>query len=68
MTSVPVMAAIQSSPDLADTVQSLHREAARVKLAKIPRFAESGLEADELAEALERLLEFADNYEDSFQL
>lgn len=62
------MAAIQTSCDLADTIQTLHREAARVKVAKIPRFIEAGLEADDFAETLERLLEFSDNYDDAFEL
>lgn len=68
MAQAPIIAAIQTSCDLANTIETLHREAARVKVAKIPRFIEAGLEADDFAEALERLLEFADNYDDAFEL
>lgn len=68
VTNVPVLAAVRTSCDVARTVETLHREAARVKVAKIPRFAAAGMEADELAEALERLLEFGDNYDDAFEL
>lgn len=66
--SIPVMATAQCSTDLADTLESLHREAKRIKIAKIPRFTETGLEPDDLVDALENLLEFKDNYDDSFEL
>lgn len=66
--SIPVMATAQCSTDLADTLESLHREAKRIKVAKIPRFQETGLEPDDLVDALEKLLEFKDNYDDSFEL
>lgn len=66
--SIPVLAAAQCSNDLADTIESLHREANRIKIQKIHRFRETGLEADEYTECLEKLLDFKDNYEDSFEL
>lgn len=66
--SIPVMATVQSSSNLADTLESLHREATRIKIAKIPRFQETNLEADDLADALENLLLFKDNYDDAFEL
>lgn len=66
--SSPVLATVQVSNDLANTLESLHREASRVKIARIHRFKESGLEADELVECLDKLLEFKDNYEEGFEL
>ncbi|XP_031628951.1 protein misato [Contarinia nasturtii] len=66
--SIPVLATAQTSNDLADTIESLHREAKRIKIARIHRFKESGLEQDEYEETLEKISEFKDNYEDAFEL
>lgn len=66
--SVPVVATVQCSGDLSDTLESLHREASRIKLSKIHRFKETGLESDEYVEVLEHLLNFKDNYDDNFDL
>lgn len=68
VTSVPVLATAQSSGELAETIESLHREASRIKIAKIHRFKESGFEADDYPELLSSLLDFKDNYEDNFEL
>lgn len=65
---VPVMACVQTGQELAHTLESLHREASRVRIARIPRFAASGLEQAELSEALESLLLFKDNYDDAYEL
>lgn len=62
------MAVAQVSSELSDTIESLHREAKRIKVPKIHRFKATGLEEDELAEVLEQLLAFKDNYDDSFEL
>lgn len=66
--SIPVMATAQCSNDLAETLESLHREAKRVKIAKIPRFKESALASDDYDDVLEKILEFKDNYDDCFEL
>lgn len=66
--SIPVLATAQSSNELAETLESLHREAKRIKIARIHRFVESGLEPDEYEETLEKIVEFKDNYEDAFEL
>lgn len=68
VTSIPVLATAQCSNDLAETLESLHREAKRIKIARIHRFKEAGLEPDEYEETLEKILEFKNNYEDSFEL
>lgn len=65
---MPVMACVQTSCELARTIESLHREASRVRIAKIPRFAATGMEPDELTESLEQLRLFMDNYDDAFEL
>lgn len=66
--SVPALAVAQVSSDLSDTIETLHREAKRIKVPKIHRFKETGLEVDDMAEVLEKLLEFKDNYDDNFEL
>lgn len=66
--SIPVMATAQCSNDIFETIDSLHREAKRIRVAKIPRFQECGLESDDIVEALEKLDEFKVNYEESFEL
>lgn len=66
--SVPVLAAAQSSADIANTIESLHREVARIKIAKIHRFKETGFEDDEFDEMLNALLEFKDNYDETFDM
>lgn len=68
VTSIPVLATAQCSNDLSETLESLHREAKRIKVARIHRFKETGLETDEYEEALEKILEFKDNYDDAFEL
>lgn len=66
--SVPVFATAQNSNDLAETIGSLHREAERVKINKIYRFKETGLEADEYSEVLNQLLDFKDLYDEKYYL
>lgn len=66
--STPTLATIQSSGDLADSLDSLHREVSRIKIAKISRFAESGLELEDYKESLERLLDFKEKYDDNYEL
>jgi hypothetical protein len=62
---VPVMTAIQNSSELANTLANLHTHVERVKLAKIPRFTDSGLEREEYKELLEQLLIFKEQYDDN---
>lgn len=66
--TVPCVAAVQSSSELGDTLETLHREAKRIKIAKLHRFKAAGLEDDDYAELLENILTFKDNYEDNFEL
>lgn len=66
--TVPTLAAAQSSSELGDTLETLHREAKRVKIAKLYRYKAAGLEEDDYVDALEQLLLFKDNYEDNFEL
>lgn len=65
---VPVMACAQTGAGLSVALETLHREASRVKMSRVPRFAAAGMEASEMGEALERLLEFSDNYDEALQL
>lgn len=64
----PALATAQNANDLADMISSLHREASRIKIEKIYRFKETGLDPDEYKDALERLLDFQDLYEEKYDL
>ncbi|XP_063704556.1 protein misato [Culicoides brevitarsis] len=66
--SMPVMATVQVSSALSNTLEALHRDTKRIKFAKIHRFKESGMENDEYEESLERLLSFKENYDEGFEL
>ncbi|XP_055604637.1 protein misato [Uranotaenia lowii] len=66
--SAPVLASLQSSGTLADTLDSLHREVNRIKIAKIPRYYESGLERENYLENLEQLISFKERYEDNYDI
>lgn len=63
---LPVMTAVQTSSDLVHTLDSLHTNVSRIKIAKIPRFGDAGLEEDEYKEMLEQLLVFKEQYEEGF--
>lgn len=63
---LPVMTAVQTSHELSDTLNSLYNQASRVKVAKIPRFMDSGLESLEFKEILEQLLSFKEQYDEGF--
>lgn len=62
---VPVMTAVQNSSELLNTLDNLHSQVSRIKIAKIPRFADSNLEVEEFKELLEELLNFKEQYEDN---
>ncbi|XP_058813211.1 protein misato [Topomyia yanbarensis] len=68
ITSIPTHSLMQSSGDLSGTLDSLHREVSRIKLAKIPRFSEHGLEYENYRESLERLVEFKERYDDNYEI
>lgn len=60
--SAPVLSAWQSSAGVGAAVDALQRRAAKLNLHKLHRFADAGLEADELAEAIEDLRSCAQAY------
>jgi hypothetical protein len=62
---VPVMTAVQNSSEIFNTLDNLHSQVARIKIAKIPRFVDSNLESEEFKELLEELLNFKEQYEDN---
>uniref|UniRef100_A0A182Q3G6 DML1/Misato tubulin domain-containing protein n=1 Tax=Anopheles farauti TaxID=69004 RepID=A0A182Q3G6_9DIPT len=66
--SCSALAAVQSSSDIGDGLEALHREVSRIRLPKIPRFAECGLEEADYKETVERLLEFKENYDENYEL
>uniref|UniRef100_A0A7G3ART7 Putative member of tubulin/ftsz family n=1 Tax=Lutzomyia longipalpis TaxID=7200 RepID=A0A7G3ART7_LUTLO len=68
ISSIPVLAGITSTKHLMGTIDSLHVEAEKVKLGKLCRFRETGLESDEYTEVLHKLLDFRDLYDDRVAL
>ncbi|KAH8272287.1 hypothetical protein KR044_011378 [Drosophila immigrans] len=66
--SAPVLAALQNSSKLGEHLDALHAQTHRVQLAKLQSYSQAGLERDEYETALDKLLEFRDNYEDSHYL
>lgn len=65
---IPMMTAVQNSNEIADTLENLHTTVSRIKIVKIPRFLDSGLETEEYKELLEQLLVFKEQYDESFFL
>jgi hypothetical protein len=62
------MAAIQTSNNLANTLDNLHQQVSRIKIRKIPRFLDAGLELEEYKEMIEKLLVFKEQYEENSYL
>ncbi|XP_030568716.1 protein misato [Drosophila novamexicana] len=63
--SAPALAAIQNSSKLGEHLDALHGQTHRVQVAKLRGYSQSGFERDEYEMALDKLLEFRDNYQDS---
>ncbi|XP_058442908.1 protein misato [Malaya genurostris] len=68
VTSTPVQSLIQSSGELFSALDSLYKEVSRIKIAKIPRFGEDGLESENYKESLERLIELKERYYDNYEI
>lgn len=66
--SAPALAAVQNSSKLGLHLDALHGQTHRVKLAQLQSYSNSQTERDEYETALDKLLEFRDNYEDSHYL
>ena len=62
------MTAVQNSNELANTLENLHTNVSRIKLAKIPRFMDSGLETEDYKEILEQLMVLKEQYDETFFL
>lgn len=65
---LPIMTAVQTSNELSNTLENLHTNVSRIKIAKIPRFIDAGLEVEDYKEILEQLLVFKEQYDESFFL
>lgn len=68
ITELPVMTAVQTSSELSNTLENLHTNVSRIKIAKIPRFNDTGLETEDYKEVLEQLLVFKEQYDEGFFL
>lgn len=66
--SAPALAAVQNSSKLGLHLDALHAQTHRIKLAQLQSYSNGQLERDEYETALDKLLEFRDNYEDSHYL
>ncbi|XP_041976785.1 protein misato [Aricia agestis] len=66
--SCPIVTGYHNGNFMADMIEKLHREVSRIKIAKLHKFKEEGLEAADYQESLDKLAEFKDNYEDDFEL
>lgn len=64
--SVPVLAGLHSGSGLGDMLESLHTEARKIKFARFQAFRTAGLEADEFSEALDRLFDLRECYDDNY--
>ncbi|CRL04367.1 CLUMA_CG017460, isoform A [Clunio marinus] len=65
---LPVMTALQTSNEISNVLENLHTNVSRVKIAKVPRLVDSGLEVVDYKETLEQLLTFKEQYDESFFL
>lgn len=66
--SVPVISGLHNGNFMFETLESLRREAARIKIGKMHKFKDDGLEVDDFKNCLDNLAEIQSNYEDSFEL
>ncbi|TDG40594.1 hypothetical protein AWZ03_012991 [Drosophila navojoa] len=66
--SAPALAAVQSSSKLGAHLDTLHGQTHRVQLVKLHSYTQSGFEKEEYDTALDKLLEFRDNYKDAHYL
>lgn len=64
--SVPVMAGLHTSAEIAPGLAKLHAEAAKIKYQRLHQFKSAGLESDDFKEALEKILELKECYEDEY--
>lgn len=63
--SAPALAAVQNSSKLGLHLDALHAQTHRIKLAQLQSYSNGQLSRDDYEAALDKLLEFRDNYEDS---
>lgn len=64
--SIPVMAGLHTSSEIAPSLESLHTEAAKIKYQRLHQFKSAGLEIDDFKESLEKLLQLKECYEDEY--
>lgn len=63
---LPIMTSVQTSSELSNTLENLHTNVSRIKIAKIPRFSDTGLETEDYKEVLEQLMVFKEQYDEGF--
>lgn len=66
--SVPMVAGLHSSRSVGAMLESLQGQAAHCHWRNLPQLAEAGLERDDYSESLEQLLQFAECYNEEFEV
>ncbi|KAI4466956.1 mitochondrial distribution regulator misato [Holotrichia oblita] len=66
--SIPILAGLHSCNEISATIESLHTEAKKIKVERLPQFTSTGLEKDEYKECLEKLLDLKECYEENYLL
>lgn len=64
--NIPVLSGLHSGADIGKTINSLHKEASKIKWKRFQQFTTGGLENDEVRDSLEKLLELKECYEDNY--
>lgn len=66
--SVPMVAGLHSSRSVGAMLESLQGQAVHCHWRNLPQLAEAGLERDDYSESLEHLLQFAECYNEEFEV
>ncbi|XP_071447231.1 protein misato homolog 1 [Hetaerina americana] len=68
VSSIPVIAGLHSCRSVGTMLESLHSEAARLRINKLHGFGEAGLEEDEYKECIAQLADFRECYHEEFDV
>ncbi|CAB3388170.1 Hypothetical predicted protein [Cloeon dipterum] len=66
--TVPMLAGLHSSRSMGAMLESLQGQAAHTHWRNLPQLAEAGLERDDYNESLEQLMQFAECYNEEFEV
>lgn len=66
--NVPALAGLHSGSPIGNMLESLHTESSKIKYKRFHQFIDSGLDADEFSECLDKLFEIRECYEDNYNI